>query len=387
MNVAIVGLGITGASLAILLSRLGIKVSVFEQSHKMGPIGAGILLQPSGQLVLKAMGLFEETVSNAETIKEVFVRTHRGQQLVRLVYNEWEETLCAYGLHRGRLFNTLHSELIKSGVEIKLGTRIVSFCGPDNSSLVDSQGEQHGNFDWIFACDGSSSVLIDQAGLSYREKKYLCGAFWFVGDSSCVREKLLQVTKGTQRLAGLLPTGKSECSFFWGATKEESELIRNNFESWKSQVIQLFPETAEILHTLENPENLIFTNWKHRKLETISNGRVLFMGDAAFASTPHLGQGVNLGLLDAWTYYQSFKSFEDFKTATNIYIQERIRQRNFYASLSYLISPFFQSINPGLGTLRDLTLPLLCSLSPYRKQMISVLSGLRKGWLGGTVNI
>jgi 2-polyprenyl-6-methoxyphenol hydroxylase-like FAD-dependent oxidoreductase len=60
MNIAIAGCGIAGGALAILLARAGHAVTVFERAPQPGPVGAALLLQPSGQSVLRELRLLEE---------------------------------------------------------------------------------------------------------------------------------------------------------------------------------------------------------------------------------------------------------------------------------------------------------------------------------------
>ncbi len=385
MQIAIVGFGITGAALATLLRRRGLTVHLFEQAPTLGPVGAGILLQPAGQQVLAAMGLLETALQQAERITEIRVRTHRGHSLVNLRYDEWEPGQCAYGIHRGRLFATLQQAL--SGIELHLGTRILQQVNhQDRAFVVDANGHEYGPFDWVFGSDGGGSTLLRNSGLSFREHRYACGAFWSIGHTKRVRGQLFQATKGTQRLCGLLPTGDGECSFFWGATAAEAAVIRADFTGWKTEALRLFPESEDILHALQSPNELIFTTWRHLSLPRVMGERLLFLGDAAFASSPHLGQGVNLGLLDAWVYDQALANTHDLSAAAQLYAAHRQSQRRFYANLTYLLSPFFQAPSKGWGTLRDIGLPLLCATPPFRRQMVSVLTGLRKNWWGGTVN-
>jgi 2-polyprenyl-6-methoxyphenol hydroxylase-like FAD-dependent oxidoreductase len=111
------------------------------------------------------------------------------------------------------------------------------------------------------------------------------------------------------------------------------------------------------------------------------------LGDASFASSPHLGQGVNMGLLDAWLYDQALAQTNDLEAAAELYAAQRQQQRQFYARLTYLLSPFFQSTIRGWGTLRDIGLPLLCATPPFRQQMVSVLTGLRQNWWGGRLKV
>ncbi|HEX4951116.1 MAG TPA: NAD(P)/FAD-dependent oxidoreductase [Blastocatellia bacterium] len=387
MQIAIVGFGITGAALAVLLSRRGLNVHLFEQAPDVGPVGAGILLQPAGQQVLTAMGLLDAALQQAERITEVRVRTHRGHSLVRIRYDEWQAEQCAYGLHRGRLFAALRQALDER-VQVHLNTRI-EYCKQhgDTALLLDAQGNEHGPFTWVFGCDGGNSTLRRNSQLPSHEYRYPCGALWHIGHTKRVRGHLFQATKGTQRLCGLLPTGDGECSFFWGATAPEAAAIRADFAGWKQQALQLFPESEDILQALQTPEELIFTTWRHLSLPRVINGRMLLLGDAAFASSPHLGQGVNLGLLDAWAYDQALAQTKDWHKAAELYAQLRHSQRRFYANLTYLLSPFFQSTIKGWGTLRDIGLPLLCATPPFRKQMVSVLTGLRKNWWGGNMKV
>ena len=387
MQIAIVGFGITGAALAVLLSRCGFDVHLFEQAETLGPVGAGILLQPAGQQVLAAMGLLETATQQAERITEIRVRTHRGHSLVRLQYDEWRAGQSAYGLHRGRLFEALRQALDER-VQVHLSTRIER-CETrgDKALIVDAKGKEYGPFDWVFGCDGGGSTLRRNSQLPSHEYRYPCGAFWYIGHTDRIRGQLFQATKGTERLCGLLPTGDSECSFFWGATAQEAAAIRADFTKWKATAERLFPESEDILEQLQSPDDLIFTTWRHLTLPRVISGRMLLLGDASFASSPHLGQGVNMGLLDAWFYVQALATTNDLSQAAELYAQQRQQQRRFYANLTYLLSPFFQSTIRGWGTLRDIGLPLMCATPPFRKQMVSVLTGLRKNWWGGTMQL
>src|SRR5262245_36164353 len=65
LRVGVCGFGVAGGALAILLSRAGHDVTLLERAPNVGPVGAGFLLQPSGQRVLEALGLLERIVPRA----------------------------------------------------------------------------------------------------------------------------------------------------------------------------------------------------------------------------------------------------------------------------------------------------------------------------------
>lgn len=52
LRIAIVGYGTGGQASALMLSRDGHHVEVFERAPLLGPVGAGFLLQPIGLAVL-----------------------------------------------------------------------------------------------------------------------------------------------------------------------------------------------------------------------------------------------------------------------------------------------------------------------------------------------
>ena len=83
MRIAVSGCGITGTAVAYFLAASGHEVVVFEQSRICGPVGAGLLLQPSGQAVLQEMGLLSDLEAKSQRLE--------GMQAIRRVgTNLWK---------------------------------------------------------------------------------------------------------------------------------------------------------------------------------------------------------------------------------------------------------------------------------------------------------
>src|SRR5690349_18210414 len=108
-RVGVIGCGTAGAAAAILLARAGCEVTVLERVSEPRPVGAGILLQPTGQGVLARMGLLDPIRARGSHIERLYLRTDGGRTLADLNYAVIDESWFGIGLHRGLLFETLYN--------------------------------------------------------------------------------------------------------------------------------------------------------------------------------------------------------------------------------------------------------------------------------------
>ena len=65
MRIGIVGAGTAGLAAAALFARAGHAVEVLERAPDPGPVGAGLLLQPTGMAVLERLGVLDEVRAGA----------------------------------------------------------------------------------------------------------------------------------------------------------------------------------------------------------------------------------------------------------------------------------------------------------------------------------
>jgi 2-polyprenyl-6-methoxyphenol hydroxylase-like FAD-dependent oxidoreductase len=388
-KIAVVGLGVAGATAATLLARQGHNVTVFEQCADPGPVGAGVLLQPSGQLVLERLGLLEQAIAKSECIDSLFARTHRGKTLVNLRYTDLPGPP-AYGIHRGDLFQLLFDQLRQTTAALRLDTRAVNYQSrPTHVRLFDAAGQPLSDFDFILACDGARSQLRANSPVASRAGEYPHGALWATATCVAVRNHLLQVTHGTKHLCGILPTGpvagpnSARCSLFWSLrTEHRDAFLQRGFDAWKSDVLALAPEAAEIFSTLKSFDQTRFTNYMHVTMPIPHDDRCLFLGDAAHAMFPHLGQGINLALIDAFTFAHCTHAADTFPDAARLYTTLRKNHIRLYSKITYLLSPFFQSRGFIKAAARNIFLPLMPKFPPLKKPMLQTMSGTRATLLG-----
>lgn len=376
LSVGIVGCGVGGCTAAIMLARQGHDVTLFEQSPRVGPVGAGVLLQASGQSVLRSLGLLDAVVANAERIEELVAFNHRGGLLSRLRFADIAGGHCAFGLHRGELFAALHAAVISAGVRLHLNHAIAAL-GECGRSIVDQSGQKFGPFDLVIAADGMRSQLRATSGAKACVHRYESAALWAIGRAAPVRGKLLQRTHHTRKLCGLLPMGGGRTSFFWGLRVSERRRLKPHaFAMWQDEVLHLMPEAEPLLGHLRSFDDLIFSTYLAVWMPRVFQRNIAFLGDAAHASSPLLGHGINLAMLDARDLTDSIASESSLADALRGYNAKQRWRNGYYSFLSAALTPSFQGRSSFIGVGRDLVLPLLQRLPPARYVMLRTLTGV-----------
>jgi len=380
LDVAVVGCGVAGQAAATLLAEKGHRVTLYEKFSEPQPVGAGLLLQPSGLAVLRELGLAEAAVAQGARVVGLEARTHRGRSILELHYADLHPLAHGIGIHRAALFDLLHGRLLKSPARLVPGAAIVDV---DQSHLVEESGARHGPFDLIVAADGAHSALRARLMPQARAPIYPWGCLWTtVPDAAglCAAGLLRQRVHGTRLMMGLLPVGRNEVTIYWSLPIRalgRSKTI--DLAGWRRSATALWPEAAAIIdHAAAG--GFARATYRHVALSHWNAGPVLFIGDAAHGTSPQLGQGANLGLMDAWALATTLDDAPELLSAFLRFERRRNPAVRYYRRASHLLTPFFQSRLAPLGWLRDAFMAPAHHVPGLRSMMGSTLAGTRRGW-------
>lgn len=380
-RVGIVGCGVAGLTAAVILGRAGHRVTLIERAPRLSPVGAGLLLQPSGQSVLDRLGLLEQVIARAQPIDGLHAWTHRGRTLVHLSYHRLGGDYCGYGVHRDDLFQVLYQHARAANASFQLGVTIESSAQTGAEIVaIDSAQNPHGPFDVLIAADGARSLLRNAPELGATVREFPLGAAWFSGGCDFDQKELHQVTRGGRQLIGLLPLGQGRCSLFCALPRGgKEELERRGLARVKNEITSLCPQAQSLISRLNALSDLTCTRYALVSLRRWNSGRLICIGDAAHSTTPHLGQGVNLALLDALAVADELNNSAEPIEALARAAQFRRRQVMWCWRLSNLLGPIFQNESRLLAASRDMVLPWLPRLPWIGRAMVGTMAGLHTG--------
>ena len=153
-------------------------------------------------------------------------------------------------------------------------------------------------------------------------------------------------------------------------------------EDWKREVQSLWPETSFLTAQITRHEDLTWASYADVALDRLYAGRIAFIGDAAHSISPRLGQGANLGLVDALVLANALGTAQSVMSALLTYDAKRRSQVRFYHAASRWLSALFQSDSVIAPFLRDLAFAPVSRIPYMRRQMLDSLAGVKTGLFG-----
>lgn len=393
LRIAIAGAGTTGLAAAAFLMRSGHDVRIFERFDAPRPLGAGILLQPTGLACLAALDLDHEAIALGARIDAIKGATVRGRTVLDMAYARLAPHYFGLGIHRGALFAILHGEVQRLAVPIESATAIAASrpAAPGGRLLIDTRGREHGPFDLILDATGLRSALRREVDPTVRERQFAWGALWAAVPLPAdwpARSQLRQRYDTASVMIGVLPIGRLPgqqrdlAAFFWSLRADRYEAwCGAGIAAWKQRVTGLWPEVEPLLATIYRPEDLTFATYSDLMLRCCSADCLVIIGDAAHCTSPQLGQGANLGLADAMILARCLDAADSIGEALAAFAEARRRHVRFYQLASRWLTPFFQSDSRTAACLRDAAFGPMGRLPFLRGEMLATLSGIKTGLL------
>jgi salicylate hydroxylase len=310
MKIAIIGGGIGGLSAAMHLLKAGLDVHVYEQSPRIGEIGAGIQISPNASRLLIRLGL--KPALDAAGVRPLAVHQRRwddGRTLQRApVGPEVEATFGApyYHFHRGDL-----AELLGAAVPAKrvhVGHKLVGLEPRGEKIVARFESGASAEADLLVGADGIHSRVRH---LTFGpEKPRFTGCVAWRGLVPAERIKHLGIEVASHNWMG--PDG--HVVHYWVAGGRLMNVVCVvEHGTWTSESWTDKGDVAEALARYDGwhpivrglieafPETFIWALHDRAPLPRWSDGRITLLGDACHPMLPMMAQGAAQSIEDGAT--------------------------------------------------------------------------------------
>lgn len=387
LDIGVVGAGPAGLATALFLSRAGHRVEILERFDAPAPVGSGLLMQPTGLTVLAALGLLD----TIQTLGNRIDRLHgadavSGRTVLDVRYDAAAGGRYGLAVQRAALFNTLHDAAVADGITMRTGINIASAAQRrDRAVLKDQALRDVGDYDLVIDASGARSVLAAGSlhAPSIRELTY--GAFWATLDGAGAdydQTALSQRYDKARVMIGLLPAGRAtvgdpnKVAFFWSLKVADVDAVKAaGLDRWKSVIRNYWPECQPFLDQIGDWDQLTLARYAHRTALPPSCGNVVFIGDSAHSTSPQLGQGANMALLDAAALSHALAGSTEIAVALAAYARARRNHVRLFQMLSLAFTPFYQSDSTAIAWARDRLVSTIAKIPPTPALLAAIVAG------------
>ncbi|MBF7015315.1 FAD-dependent oxidoreductase (plasmid) [Novosphingobium resinovorum] len=302
LNILVIGGGIGGLSVAIAMCRGGHRVTVIERDPDWSVYGVGIIQQSNVVRAMDQLGVLDAFLDAASGFDAVEIFMPDGTRVARLPTPSLVPGRPAnVGIGRRALQKVLADSAKGLGAEIRLGVTAEDLN--DDGTGVDvrlSDGTQ-ARFDVVIGADGvysqTRAVILPDSGAPV----FTGQAVWRYNLPRQEGLDALHVYNGPIGV-GVVPMSPTVMYIY--ATTPEPGNPRYPREGiagvMREKLANTAPRIRELADQITQDEGVVY-----RPLEGMMVhgpwhvGRIVLLGDAVHATTPHLGQGAGMAIEDA----------------------------------------------------------------------------------------
>lgn len=305
-NALIVGGGPSGLTAATTLRNAGIEADIVEVNDELRPLGSGLTmmgptLRALAQVDVEAL---EKCVAQGSGHPGMIFGNAEGATLQRMELPQFAggEFPGGFGIIRPLFWGILAEMAQKAGARIRLGTTVTSIAQEEQAVEVELSDGGRERYDLLVGADGLHSAVRELVFPDAPRPYFNGQTVWRamvprppdLGDD-------MGMYYGPRNKAGCNPLSETEAYVFLVENARRSP--RPPRERWPELIREQLSDYGGVIgwarERMTDPDKidcrplqvfLLPSPWYH--------GRVLLIGDAAHATTPHLAMGAGIAIED-----------------------------------------------------------------------------------------
>lgn len=324
----VIGGGIGGMCAAIELRKRGMEVDLIELDKDWQVYGAGITISGPTLRAFKTVGVVQQIMDQGWCADGCDMALANGQIVGQIPTPRvaGPEVPGGGGIMRPVLARILSQATLAAGVKVRLG---MSFSGieqrGDGVDVVFTDGTQ-ATYDLVIGADGLNSRVRSSLFPDAPKPKFTGQGSWRAvvpRPSEIVRATVFM---GKHCKAGVNPVSADEMYLFFLDKRPQKDYIAP--EEWPAILQEELAEFSGLIGTIRDgitPQSRIV----FRPLEALlmpapwHQGRVVLIGDAVHATTPHLASGAGIAVEDAVVLAEELERATEIDTALSAFTARR----------------------------------------------------------------
>lgn len=358
----IIGCGVAGPILALFLRRIGITSVIYEgRSGPRDETGFFLNLASNGTAILETLSIRDEVVEHGHRTDSLVFQNHKGKRL-------GENPNSTVLVKRGLLSKAIRGKVIERGITVEFGKRLTDVeISYEDVVIAHFDDGTKARGDLLVGCDGIRSQTRHSIMPETPEPGYtgIIDSGGFTRNESVPStDGLMRMTFGVNGFFGYQKVSTGE--IYWFENHEQStEPDRAELETiptgqWREKLLQLHRADHEPITEIIQSTDGGIGRWPVYDLPPLPvwhQGVACLIGDAAHATSPHVGQGASLAMEDAMVLAKCLRDIDDISDAFVAFENLRRERVEEIVKLSRETGNQKVPSNVVVRTVRDLVLP------------------------------
>lgn len=369
MEVAIIGGGIAGLTMAIALKRANIPFVIYEATKEIKPVGAGIAIANNAMQVYRHLGVADKLSDKGTRISNVLLTDFRLNVLDHTDLTPFEQQykLANVAIHRSQLHQVLLGELETADILLDKRLEGISRNNEGLYQLTFKDGSK-ATHKFIIGADGLRSQVRQHifGEKPLRDAKQVCWRGVLDFELPQKYEHVALEGWGRGKRFGFVKLEENVVYWYYLV----NEAIYKEGAPLDSYLSGCDPMVRKMI--LDTPSASIFRDkiYDLPLLDEWYKDQVALIGDAAHASTPNLGQGACQAIEDV---YVISKLLEHYSLEESLAKFTAIRRSKAHMIVceSWKLGKVAQFSNPLLAGMRNTVFKMLPA-SLKKKQLVAM---------------